>query len=70
MASVDPHPVAEENDPFSLGDSEDEDSKKRDQKPEDSERLKKAAAEAMADSIGDDTKAGAKDGKIELKDKT
>ena len=41
-----------EHDPFSLGDSDDEDIKKKDLKSEDSERLKKAAAEAMADDIG------------------
>lgn len=51
MAAVDPDPV-QEHDPFSLGDSEDEDSKKKDLKSEDSERLKKATAEAMAEDLG------------------
>jgi len=50
LAAVDPSPVAD-NDPFSLGDSDDEEAKKKDVKPEDSERLKQAAAEAMADDI-------------------
>jgi hypothetical protein len=50
LASVDPDPV-QEHDPFSLGDSDEEDNKKKDLKPEDSERLKQATAEAMAESI-------------------
>lgn len=48
---MEPSPVTD-HDPFSLGDSDDEDSKKKDAKPEDSDRLKQAAAEAMADDIG------------------
>lgn len=57
MSSVDPSPAGEgDNDPFSLGDSEDEKETKdqaggKDVK-DDAERLKKAAAEAMADDIG------------------
>ena len=51
LAAVDPSPVAE-HDPFSLGDSDDEDSKKKEVKADDSDRLKQAAAEAMADNIG------------------
>lgn len=56
LATIDPSPIAE-NDPFSLGDSEDE---KDHKKPataaadSDAERLRKAAAEAMADSLVDD----------------
>jgi hypothetical protein len=51
-------PVAE-NDPFILGDSEDEKDAKekpanKDTNTEDSERLKKAAAEAMSDSLVDE----------------
>ena len=53
LATVEPDPV-QEHDPFSLGDSDDEDSKKKDAKTEDTERLKKATAEAMAGSIGPD----------------
>ena len=52
MAAVAPDPI-QDHDPFSLGDSDDESSKKKDLKPEDSERLKQATAEAMAESIGD-----------------
>ncbi|CAK7203363.1 ubiquitin-binding protein cue5 [Sporothrix eucalyptigena] len=80
MSSVDPTPMAD-NDPFSLGDSEDEkdnatstaakssSASKTDAtesagaktstsstSPEDAERLRKAAAEAMADSLVDDNK--------------
>ncbi|KAL9100258.1 MAG: hypothetical protein Q9187_009387, partial [Circinaria calcarea] len=51
LAAVDPHPVAD-HDPFSLGDSDDEESKKKDIKAEDSERLKKAAADAKASDSG------------------
>lgn len=51
LAAVDPDPVAD-HDPFSLGDSDDEETKKKDIKSEDTERLKQAAAEAMAGDIG------------------
>lgn len=50
LAAVDPAPV-EDHDPFSLGDSDDDESKKKDVKSEDSERLKQAAAEAMSENI-------------------
>ncbi|KAF9870134.1 CUE domain-containing protein [Colletotrichum karsti] len=57
LSTVEPSPI-NDNDPFSLGDSEDEREAKekaatKDVKSEDSERLKKAAAEAMADSLVD-----------------
>lgn len=61
LSSVEPSPIAE-NDPFSLGDSDDDkDAKDKPDKAgikledaEDSEeRLRKAAAEAMADSLVD-----------------
>jgi hypothetical protein len=58
LSSVDPNPAGEgDNDPFSLGDSEDEKETKdqvggKEVKTDDAERLKKAAAEAMADDIG------------------
>lgn len=55
LSTVDPSPITD-NDPFSLGDSEDEKETKekpKDTKSEESERLKKAAAEAMADSLVD-----------------
>ncbi|KAF4993825.1 hypothetical protein FDECE_13299 [Fusarium decemcellulare] len=60
LSAVEPSPIAE-NDPFSLGDSEDEretHQKPKDDKSDDNERLKKAAAEAMADSLVD-SKEGA-----------
>ncbi|KAK7423914.1 ubiquitin-binding protein cue5 [Neonectria punicea] len=55
LSTVDPSPITD-NDPFSLGDSEDEKDTKekpKETKTEDSERLKMAAAEAMADSLVD-----------------
>jgi len=57
LSNVAPSAVGEnDNDPFSLGDSEDEKESKdrvggKEIKHEDTERLKKAAAEAMAGSI-------------------
>ena len=41
-----------DHDPFSLGDSDDDEAKKKDVKPDDSDRLKQAAAEAMSENIG------------------
>ncbi|KAF7552971.1 hypothetical protein G7046_g7241 [Stylonectria norvegica] len=55
LSTVAPSPITD-NDPFSLGDSEDEKEPKekpKEIKTEDSERLQKAAAEAMADSLVD-----------------
>lgn len=51
LAALDPHPVAD-HDPFSLGDSDDEESKKKDIKAEDTERLKKAAADVKVGPQG------------------
>ncbi|KAH8601029.1 hypothetical protein B0O99DRAFT_610126 [Bisporella sp. PMI_857] len=59
LSAVDPSPIGDaENDPFSLGDSEDEKESKdrvggKEIKQDDTERLKKAAAEAMADNIAE-----------------
>jgi hypothetical protein len=58
LSTVEPSPIAE-NDPFSLGDSEDEKDVKdkvgsKEVKADDTERLKKATADAMADSLVDD----------------
>lgn len=50
LAAIDPSPVAD-HDPFSLGDSDDDDAKKNEVRTDDSERLKDAAAEAMNDDI-------------------
>jgi hypothetical protein len=44
LTSVAPNPEPDDHDPFSLGDSDDEDSKTKDTHPADTERLKKAAA--------------------------
>ena len=67
LSTVEPSPIGE-NDPFSLGDSDEEgvtstggaakDGGKKDGgiKMDDNERLKKAAAEAMADSLVDPPK--------------
>ncbi|KAI0867186.1 hypothetical protein GGS24DRAFT_486370 [Hypoxylon argillaceum] len=66
LSTIEPNPIAE-NDPFSLGDSEDEKDVKggsKDIKLEDAERLKAATADAMADSlVGSSAKAA--DGKKE-----
>ncbi|RBR22547.1 uncharacterized protein FIESC28_04439 [Fusarium coffeatum] len=62
MSAVEPSPIVE-NDPFSLGDSEDEretHQKPKDDKIDDSERLKKATAEAMADSLSESKETEAK----------
>jgi hypothetical protein len=59
LSTIDPSPIGEtDNDPFSLGDSEDEKESKdrvsgKEIKMDDAERLKKAAAEAMANNIGE-----------------
>ncbi|KAL9021353.1 MAG: hypothetical protein Q9185_001464 [Variospora sp. 1 TL-2023] len=51
LASVDPNPVTD-HDPFSLGDSDDEESKKHDFKSNDNEKSRQGAAEAMAGDAG------------------
>ncbi|KAH7320902.1 hypothetical protein B0I35DRAFT_407929 [Stachybotrys elegans] len=53
LSTMEPSPITD-NDPFSLGDSEDEKEAKekpKDPKQDENERLKQAAAEAMADSL-------------------
>ncbi len=45
LTSIAPNPESDDHDPFSLGDSDEEEAKKTDLKTEDTERLKKAAAE-------------------------
>lgn len=59
LSSVAPDPITD-NDPFSLGDSEDEKDHPKEKsgaiKMEDSERLKQATADAMADSLVNDSK--------------
>ena len=52
LSAVDPSPITD-NDPFSLGDSDDDrEAKAKDIKSEDTERLKKATAEAMSEEVG------------------
>ncbi|MCJ1475348.1 ubiquitin-binding protein cue5 [Lambiella insularis] len=51
LAAVDPHPV-EDHDPFSLGDSDEEDAKKRNVRSDDAEKLNKAAEHAIAGETG------------------
>ncbi|EKG16587.1 Ubiquitin system component Cue [Macrophomina phaseolina MS6] len=54
LTSVAPNPEADDHDPFSLGDSDDEqEAKTKDIKADDSERLKKAAAESDANDKKD-----------------
>ncbi|KAF3070590.1 CUE domain-containing protein 5 [Daldinia childiae] len=66
LSTIEPNPITD-NDPFSLGDSEDEkDAKEKNGggiKMEDSERLKQATADAMADSLvgGSGKKTSGKD---------
>ena len=50
LTSVAPNPESDEHDPFSLGDSDDEEAKTKDIKAEDTERLKKAAETKEATS--------------------
>lgn len=72
LSTVDPNPIGD-NDPFSLGDSEDErDAKDKNEKAgskeikmDDNERLKQAAAEAMSDSLVDSNKGEAAGSKKE-----
>jgi hypothetical protein len=61
LSTVEPSPVGD-NDPFSLGDSEDErDAKNKDLSVDEADRVKKATAEAMAEDLAsgskDDSKA-------------
>jgi len=75
LSTVDPSPIGDtDNDPFSLGDSEDEKESKdrvggKEIKMDDAERLKKAAAEAMADDIGEPARKPEAAGTVGVKDK-
>ncbi|KAL2831998.1 hypothetical protein BDW59DRAFT_114263 [Aspergillus cavernicola] len=57
LSTVEPSPIGE-NDPFSLGDSDDEkDTKSKDQAtPDESDRVQKATAEAVSEAIGSSSK--------------
>ncbi|KAF2188413.1 hypothetical protein K469DRAFT_703929, partial [Zopfia rhizophila CBS 207.26] len=57
LTSVAPHPEPDDHDPFSLGDSDEEDGKAKDIKTEDTERLKKAA-EGKEGATGELKEAG------------
>ncbi|MCJ1355081.1 MAG: ubiquitin-binding protein cue5 [Icmadophila ericetorum] len=50
LATVDPNPMTE-HDPFSLGDSDDEEAKKKDGKVGEEQKVKKEASEAMGESV-------------------
>lgn len=56
LTSVQPDPDAEENDPFAVGDSDEEEKKKTDIRAEDTERLKRSA------SMADGSKGGGGEG--------
>ena len=70
LTSIAPNPEADEHDPFSLGDSDDEDAKTKDIKAEDTERLKKAAEEKkkVEDSTAGDLKPAGRSGSVGQKD--
>ncbi|KAH7395340.1 hypothetical protein DE146DRAFT_105440 [Phaeosphaeria sp. MPI-PUGE-AT-0046c] len=53
LTSVAPNPEPDDHDPFSLGDSDDEESKTKDTNPADTERLKKAASNKEAPAPGE-----------------
>lgn len=68
LTSVAPNPEPEDHDPFSLGDSDDDEAKTKDIKPEDTERLKKAASEATETPTGAELKASERSGSVGQKD--
>ena len=69
LTSVAPNPEVEDHDPFSLGDSDEEQDKKQDLKPEDTERLKKLASESGGGSRADGLKPAERSGSVSQKDK-
>lgn len=66
LTSVAPHPEPDDHDPFSLGDSDEEESKTKDIKAEDTERLKKAAEEKKGDKA--ELKGAERSGSVGQKD--
>lgn len=68
LTSVAPHPEPDDHDPFSLGDSDDEDSKAKDANPEDTERLKKAAAATKEAPASHELKPAERSGSVGHKD--
>lgn len=69
LTSVAPHPESDEHDPFSLGDSDDEEAKTKDIKAEDTERLKKAAeAKKIEQSTSAELTPAGRSGSVGQKD--
>ncbi|KAJ4351739.1 ubiquitin-binding protein cue5 [Didymosphaeria variabile] len=69
LTSVAPHPESDEHDPFSLGDSDDEEAKTKDIKAEDTERLKKAAeAKKVEQSTSAELTPAGRSGSVGQKD--
>ncbi|KAF2129230.1 hypothetical protein P153DRAFT_375756 [Dothidotthia symphoricarpi CBS 119687] len=66
LTSIAPHPEPHDHDPFSLGDSDDDEAKTKDINPEDSERLKKAAQTKETPSV--ELKAATRSGSVGQKD--
>lgn len=73
LTSIAPNPESEENDPFSLGDSDEEQDKKQNLRPKDTERLKNTASESGATpkKEGEDgtLKPAERSGSVSQKDK-
>lgn len=67
LASVDPDPVAD-HDPFSLGDSEDEEVKKKDIKADDNTRPKQTVPKSMTGDKGSPTAPTEQAGEVTSKD--
>ncbi|KAF1950144.1 hypothetical protein CC80DRAFT_496983 [Byssothecium circinans] len=67
LTSVAPNPEPDDHDPFSLGDSDEEDAKTKDIKAEDTERLKKAAEGKEVTSSGE-LKPAERSGSVSQKD--
>jgi hypothetical protein len=68
LTSVAPNPEVEDHDPFSLGDSDEEEAKTKDIKAEDTERLKKSASEAKEAPAGAELKEAERSGSVGQKD--
>ncbi|KAK4993878.1 ubiquitin-binding protein cue5 [Elasticomyces elasticus] len=70
LTSVAPNPEMDDNDPFSLGDSDDEkDSKASDLRKEDSARLKEAARQSVSEEKGKTLEPNEQSGSLGTKDK-
>jgi hypothetical protein len=69
LTSIAPNPESEDNDPFSLGDSDEEEAKKTDLKPEDTERLKKSASISEPSGEGKTLEAAERSGSLATRNK-